>query len=255
MHIGQENSPLKGKTAIITGASRGIGSAIARRLAYLGANITIHYRTNKSLAYDIALECQKSYGVESLITQADLANPTEIHSIVEQTRLYLGAPTILINNAGLSLQKTLLDTSYEEWQELMNVHAGSTFLLSKQVLPYMIREGFGRIISIASVFGMVGGSCEVAYSASKGALIAFTKALAKEVGRTGVTVNAVAPGPIETDMMKNYSPEELNELAEESPVGRLGTPQDVAECAAFLALPSSSYLTGQILSPNGGWFM
>lgn len=248
-----ELSPLSGRTALITGASRGIGSAIAFKLASLGCNVAIHYRVNHHSAKEIARQCEEVYGVQTFLIQADLSEAEEIEKLLENTRLYLNSPTLLINNAGLALQKTLLDTTSAQWKHIMSVNLDAAFYLSKGVLPFMISEGFGRIISISSVFGMIGGSCEVAYSASKGALLAFTKALAKEVGRAGITVNAVAPGPIETDMLSDFTDSELQELKEDSPVGRLGTPQDVAECVGFLTLPTSSYLTGQILSPNGGW--
>ncbi|MDB5083423.1 MAG: 3-oxoacyl-ACP reductase [Bacilli bacterium] len=245
-------APLAGKTALVTGASRGIGRAIALHLAALGANIAITYLENRLLAETVAKQCE-SRGVKSVVLQADLADPRQVEDMVKTACLYVGKPLLLINNAGQTVQKTILDTSYAEWQYLMNLNAGAAFLLSKLVLPYMLEQQFGRIISIASVFGMVGGSGEVSYSASKGALLAFTKALAKEVGRTGVTVNAVAPGAIATDMLSGYSTEELLELENSHPVGRLGIPDDVANCVGFLALPSSSFMTGQVLSPNGGW--
>jgi 3-oxoacyl-[acyl-carrier protein] reductase len=147
----------------------------------------------------------------------------------------------------------LTDVEESEWDEIMDVNLKSVFLLTQAFMPYMISQRFGRIINVSSIWGISGGSCEVVYSASKGGVNAFTKALAKEVAPSGVTVNAVAPGAVKTDMMERFDAEDLKQLEEDIPVGRLAAPEEISSLVYFLALPESSYITGQIISPNGGW--
>ena len=243
--------PLHGHNAIVTGASRGIGRAIAVQLAILGANVVINYRQNEALALDAVAACRQ-YGVNALAVQADVSRAEEAAYLVQAACVNFGSPTILVNNAGIAHSGLLMDMTEEEWDALMNANLKSPFLCAKAVLPHMIQKRFGRIINISSIWGLAGGSFEVAYSASKGGLISFTKALAKEMGPSGITVNAVAPGAVQTDMLGHLDEEALQMLADETPVGRLGTPEDVAQTVAFLALPSSSFITGQVISPNGG---
>lgn len=243
--------PLFGQVAIVTGASRGIGADIARVLAKAGASVTINYLRNREHALQVASDCQ-SHGARALAVQADVTDLAAIARLLEETRLHLGAPTILVNNAGRALSGLFADTSESMWAELLNANLKAPFFCAQAVLPDMLQAGYGRIINISSMWGVTGGSCEVAYSASKGGLIAFTKALAKEIGRSGITVNAVAPGAIETDMLAHLSTEELELLSQETPVGRLGTTADVSAAVLFLASPAASFMTGQILSPNGG---
>jgi 3-oxoacyl-[acyl-carrier protein] reductase len=162
-------------------------------------------------------------------------------------------PDILVNNAGKAHYGMLADVTEEEWDEVMAVNLKGTFLCSQIFMPYMVSQRFGRIINVSSVWGISGASCEVAYSASKGGVNAFTKALAKELAPSGVTVNAVAPGAVNTAMLNNLQEEELRMLEEEIPAGRLASPEEVASLVYFLALPESGYITGQVISPNGGW--
>jgi 3-oxoacyl-[acyl-carrier protein] reductase len=243
--------PLRGQNAIVTGASRGIGRAIALHLAAAGANVVINYRQHEALAAEVVAACRQ-YGVKASAVQADVSRADEVAYLVQAACVNVGSPTILVNNAGISYTGLLLDTTEQEWDAVMNANLKSPFLCTKAVLPHMIQKGYGRIINISSIWGLAGGSCEVAYSASKGGLIAFTKALAKELGPSGITVNAVAPGAVQTDMLSHLDEEALQMLIEETPVGRLGTPEDVAAAVTFLALPSSSFITGQVISPNGG---
>ncbi len=243
--------PLFGQVALVTGASRGIGACIARTLAKAGAAVAVNYLTNRDRAVCVARECQ-SYGAQALAVQADVTDLGAIARLLQETQLHLGTPTILVNNAGRALSGLFVDTDEAMWTELANANLKAPFFCAQAVLPGMLKAGYGRIINISSVWGIAGGSCEVAYSASKGGLIAFTKALAKEIGRSGITVNAVAPGAIATDMLSHLSNEDRELLSQETPAGRLGTPADVAAAVLFLASPAASFMTGQVLSPNGG---
>jgi 3-oxoacyl-[acyl-carrier protein] reductase len=254
-HLTSLNSstrPLNGQTAIVTGASRGIGAAIAVGLARAGANVVVNYRQNAEMAESVAAICRR-HDVRVLTVQADVTNAADVSRLVETTSAHFGAPSILVNNAGVAHTGLLLDMTEEEWDAIITANLKAPFLCTKAVLPHMIAQQYGRIINLSSMWGLAGGSCEVAYSASKGGVIALTKALAKEMGLSGITVNAVAPGAIQTDMLGHLSDEDLAMLAEETPVGRLGTAEDVANAVQFLALPSSSFVTGQVLSPNGGY--
>ena len=242
--------PLFGQVAIVTGASRGIGRSIAIALAKSGASVVANYRQSTAAAHSVVDVC-KSFGVRALAVQADVTREADVARLVEASTS-LGQPAVLINNAGIAHAQLLADTSLEDWNKLLASNLTSSFLCAKAVLPYMIRQGYGRIVNISSIWGISGGSYEVAYSASKGGLISFTKALAKEVGRSGITVNAVAPGAIETEMLDNLSETDRQILQEDTPVGRLGNPEDVAHCVLFLVSPAASYVTGQVISPNGG---
>jgi 3-oxoacyl-[acyl-carrier protein] reductase len=242
--------PLFGQVAIVTGASRGIGRSIAVALARAGAHVVVNYRSSRDAAEEVVREI-RTLGSRAIAVQADVTVPADVDRLI-MASTELGVPRILVNNAGIASSRLLMETSLEEWESLIKSNLTAPFLCAKAVLPHMIREGYGRIINISSIWGIAGGSFEVAYSASKGGLIAFTKALAKEVGKAGITVNAVAPGAIETDMLRNLSVDELDALKQETPVGRLGRPEDVSHAVLFLASPSASYVTGQVISPNGG---
>lgn len=242
--------PLYGQTAIVTGASRGIGRSIAVALGRAGAHVVVNYLKSHEAALEV-VDTILNLGSKAIAVQADVSNPQEVKSLVTAATS-LGAPQILVNNAGISQSRLLLDTSLEEWDRMLKSNLTAPFLCTKAVLPYMLRTGYGRIVNISSIWGISGGSFEVAYSASKGGIIAFTKALAKEIGPSGITVNAVAPGAIETDMLQGLSEEEVSQLQARTPVGRLGHPDDVANAVVFLASPRTSYITGQVISPNGG---
>ena len=242
--------PLFGQVAIVTGAARGIGAAIAIHLARSGAHVVVNYRQSSVQANEVASLCRAA-GVQAIATQGDVTKEADVARLM-LAATELGVPTILVNNAGTTQAKLLTDTTLAEWNRLIESNLTSSFLCSKAVLPYMRQVNSGRIVNISSIWGLSGGSYEVAYSAAKGGLIAFTKALAKEVGKTGITVNTVAPGAIETDMLQDLSAADRMQIAEETPVGRLGKPDDVAHCVSFLVSPEASFMTGQILSPNGG---
>lgn len=240
------------KTVLITGASRGIGKAISKLFAENNYNVVINY--NKS-EYE-AKELQNyliSKGCSVRIFKADVSNINEVNSLINYTIGQFEKIDVLINNAGISKTNLFTDISYEEWNEIMNVNLNGVFYTTKKALQYMIPEMNGKIINISSIWGIVGGSFEVHYSASKAAIIGMTKALAKELGPSNISVNCIAPGVIKTDMIKNLSEDTLDILKEETPLMKLGTPEDIAKCALFLAGEGGDFLTGQVISPNGGF--
>lgn len=239
-------------TVLITGASRGIGADIALRFASVGMNVIIHYLNSHEMANDVARKCME-LGANVLTVSADLRQRADIVKMKEKLDSHQLKPDILVNNAGISHYSMVADVDEDKWDEVMAVNLKSVFLCSQLFMPYMITQRFGRIINVSSIWGISGGSCEAVYSAAKGGVNAFTKALAKELAPSGVTVNAVAPGAVKTDMMERFGEEELKMLADEIPLGRLADPEEIASLVYFLALPESSYITGQIISPNGGW--
>lgn len=239
---------LAGKAALVTGASRGIGRAVALALAADGARVCINYLSRRAEAEAVAAAC----GAGSFAWPADVAEPEQARRLVQAAADRLGGLDILVNNAGHSLDKLLMDTSVAEWDRLMAVHLRGAFNCVQAALPHLLAGGAGRIINISSIWGITGGAGEVAYSAAKAGLIGFTKALARELGRGGVTVNCVAPGAIATDMLAHLSAGALADLAEQTAVGRLGRPEDVAAAVVYLASPAAAFVTGQVLSPNGG---
>ena len=193
----------------------------------------------------------KGYSVR--IFKADVSNINEVNSLVNYTIGQFEKIDVLINNAGISKTNLFTDISYEEWNEIMNVNLNGVFYTTKKALQYMLPEMSGKIINISSIWGMVGGSFEVHYSASKAAIIGMTKALAKELGPSNINVNCIAPGVIKTDMLNNVSEDTLDALKEETPLMKLGSPEDIAKCALFLASEGGDFLTGQVISPNGGF--
>ena len=238
---------------LVTGGTGGIGSAIVRRFFEAGYNVAIHYANNREKAEELADELMESGGTGlARIFRADFDEPGEIVEMFGEIREELGPVDVLINNAGIGRQELLQDVSYADWRKTFSVNVDAVFMCTKLALPYMIRRGYGRIVNISSIWGISGASCETCYSASKAAVIGFTKALAKEVGPAGTNVNCVAPGVIDTDMNSHLSPEDMSALADETPLGRIGTPYDVAETVYFLCSAASSFITGQVISPNGG---
>ncbi|KUP24296.1 3-oxoacyl-ACP reductase FabG [Paenibacillus sp. DMB5] len=249
---GEGGKPINEMTVLITGGSGGIGGAIAERFASVGMNIVIHYMNSHEAANDVARRCL-AMGAKVMTVAADMKDRSQLLRMAERLESSGMLPDILVNNAGKAHYGMLADVTEEEWDEVMAVNLKGTFLCSQIFMPYMVSQRFGRIINVSSVWGISGASCEVAYSASKGGVNAFTKALAKELAPSGVTVNAVAPGAVNTAMLNNLQEEELRMLEEEIPAGRLASPEEVASLVYFLALPESGYITGQVISPNGGW--
>ena len=234
------------KTVLITGGSRGIGAATARAFAAEGYRVAIGYRNSKEQAEKLAAE------IGGIALQADVGNPEEVEKMVDSVLDKFCQLDILVCNAGVAWQGLLTDMSLSEWRNLMSTDLDGVFLCCKAVLPHFIHRKAGKIITVSSMWGQVGASCEVAYSAAKAGVIGFTKALAQEVAPSGITVNCVAPGAIETEMNANLPAGALEALAEETPLGRLGKPEDVARSILFLASAGGDFMTGQVLSPNGG---
>lgn len=235
------------KTALITGASGGIGSAIAARLAQDGYLPVLHY-----CSHGEGMD-EKAQAMGGFAIRADLGNPDEIADMIQKILDRTGRIDVLVNNAAISLNGLLTDITPDQRQRLFGVNVLGTIECSRAVLPQMIRRKSGCILNISSMWGQVGASCEVDYSASKAAVIGFTKALAQEVAPSGIRVNCIAPGVIRTPMLDCYDAETLQILAEETPVGRLGTPEDIAAAASFLCHYSADFITGQVLGVNGGY--
>lgn len=239
-------------TAFISGASRGIGRAAALKLASLGYDLALNYHTNYEAAQNVQHEAQK-YGVNVLLLAGDIADENNVREMFRKIGETFGGADVVVNNASFAEQLMFQDITYGKWRRMFAVTVDGAFFTVQNALPHMLHEKRGRIINISSMWGEVGASCEVHYSAAKGALIAMTKALAKELGPSGITVNCITPGVIDTEMNAHLSAEDLAELCEETPLGRLGTPDDIAETVAFLASAEAGFITGQIIGVNGGF--
>ncbi|MDE7390662.1 MAG: SDR family oxidoreductase [Lachnospiraceae bacterium] len=239
--------------AIVTGASRGIGAETAKELARLGFPVIINYNKNAEKAKQI-LEYVAEHGGTGCTYKADVANRTEVDEMVAFAINQYGRIDVLVNNAGVAQQKLFTDITSDDWNKMVSVNLGGVFNCSQAVLPHMIHEKSGRIINLSSIWGTVGASCEVHYSAVKAGIIGLSKALAKEVAPSGITVNCVAPGCIMTDMLTQDCDEEtVRLLTEETPLGRIGTPMDIAQAISFLASDKASFITGQVLGVDGGF--
>jgi len=237
---------------LVTGGSRGIGAAIARRFAAESMNVVIHYMKSHEAANETARSCMK-LGANVMTVTADIRSKDQLLRMREKLELHGMVPDIIVNNAGIAHYGMLADVTEEDWEDVMSVNLKGMFLCTQIFMPQMIAQRYGRIINVSSIWGMSGASCEVLYSTTKGGMNAFTKALAKELAPSGVTVNAVAPGAVDTVMLDNLDADEKTALESEIPVGRFAQPDEIASLVYFLSLPESAYITGQIISPNGGW--
>ncbi len=236
--------------AIVTGGAKGIGRAIVVELAKKGIQVVLNYRHSEKQAIKAKQELLE-HGYEIEIYQADVAKKEEVQRLVAYTKEKWGEVDILVNNAGIDKWQLFTDMTDEDWNEMLANNLTSAFYMTKEVVPDMIRKKKGCIINISSIWGITGASCEVAYSVSKAGMDGLTKALAKELAPSNIRVNSIAPGAIDTDMNQNLNKEERKEVENEIPLGRFGTPEDIAKCVMWLV--EDNYTTGQVVSPNGGW--
>ena len=238
---------------LITGAAGGIGEAIAKAFAKNGYNIILHYSKSEEKAFSIKKDLEATYGVKVIPVKADLCSNEEIEALAKKALSEFGTIDVLINNAGIAHQELFQLCSDEKAKEIFDVNIMSAMKLTKEILPSMIKNHSGRIINISSMWGICGASCEVHYSASKSALIGFTKALSKEVGPSGITVNCICPGFIDTKMNAHFSEEDVKEIVDCTPMMRKGTGEDVAYLCEFLSSEKAGFITGQIISVDGGY--
>lgn len=236
--------------AIVTGGAKGIGRAIVEELARKGIKVILNYNHSEKKAIEVKQElCKQGYIVE--IYKADVSNPEEVKELVAFAKNTFGPIDILVNNAGIDKFQLFTDITNEDWDEMISNNLSSVFYMTQEVVKDMINKKSGCIINISSIWGIVGASCEVAYSVSKAGIDGLTKSLAKELAPSGIRVNSIAPGFILTDMNKDFSEKELEEIKEQIPLGKFGKPEDIAKCAMWLI--EDNYTIGQIISPNGGW--
>ena len=240
------------RSVLITGGSRGIGAELARAFARAGYRVAVNYNRSEERAAALARELREM-GAEVLLLRADVSDPSQVRKMVDNVLAEFCQLDILICCAGVAWSGLLCDMGDADWQRLRGVDLDGVFYTCREVYRHMVGRKTGKIITISSMWGRAGASCEAAYSACKAGVIGLTKALAQELGPSGITVNCVAPGVIDTEMNGNLTPEELSALAEETPVGRLGTPADVAAAALFLASPQADFITGQVLGVDGGF--
>jgi 3-oxoacyl-(acyl-carrier-protein) reductase len=246
---------LRGKLCLITGGSRGIGRAIVCAMAHAGADVAFTYHHSRDVAEALARSVAEQEGVRCRAYQADVASAEEMQKAISQITQDLGHISILVNNAGITRDKSFLKMTRSMWEEVIHVDLDGVFYTTQLVVQDMVGVGWGRIINISSIVGQTGNFGQANYAAAKGALIAFSESLARELARKGVTVNAVAPGFVETDMVKDMPEAALNQVKAMTPMGRLGKPEEIADAVVFLASPRSSYVTGQVLGVNGGMYM
>jgi 3-oxoacyl-(acyl-carrier-protein) reductase len=252
---GHSGKDLQGKTCLVTGGSRGIGRAIVTAMASAGANVAFTYQTSKEQAEALAKAVTEKQGGQCKAYQANVASVEEMQKVVNQVLSEMGPISILVNNAGITRDKSFLKMTKTMWDEVMSVNLDGVFSTTQLVANDMVGAGWGRIINISSIVGQTGNFGQANYAATKGAIISFTESLARELAKKGITVNAVAPGFVETDMVSAMPEAALNQVKAMTPMGRLGKPEEIADAVVFLASPRASYVTGQVLGVNGGMYM
>src|SRR5947209_4423677 len=246
-----ESSPLAGKIALITGSSQGIGRATAERLARSGADIVINYRSNANAASEAQARVE-ALGRQCIAVQADVSQEEDVVRLFTEAQKKLGPITILINNAGITRDKLILQMSLADFEYVLNTNLRSAFLCTKAALRGMMKARWGRIINVSSVAGLLGNAGQANYSASKSALITLTLSTAREMASRNITANAIAPGFIPTELTSTLTEQQRKFILDSTPVGRYGKPEEVAAAISFLCLPEAGYITGQILSVDGG---
>lgn len=242
---------LTGRAALITGSSRGIGRAIALQLARQGASIAVNYLSNEDAAKEVQ-ETIRSYEGQAVLLQGDISVPEQAERVVDMTQEAFGRLDILVNNAGFNRDTLILRMSVEDWDEVMATNLRAVFLCTKAALRYMLKQRWGRIVNIGSVSGIAGNAGQANYAAAKAGLIGFTKAVAREMGSRSITANVVAPGLVRTELTEAIPQQVVDMAMERIFVGRLGKPEDIAACVAFLASEEASYISGQLLAVDGG---
>jgi acetoacetyl-CoA reductase len=245
---------LDGEVAIVTGAGRGIGQAIARELAATGANVVINYGNSREAAEALGEEVESAYGVKALVVKADVTDFEQVGQMVGQVIETFGQVDILVNNAGITRDKTLKNMTREQWDEVIHTNLGSVFNCTKHVLPFMLERKHGRIINISSFVALAGNIGQANYAATKAGIIGFTKSVALEVSRHGITVNAVCPGFTETDMLWEVPENIRQRILDKIPQGRFGTAEEIAACVRFI-VSEGEYMTAQAISINGGVYI
>lgn len=242
------------KVALVTGASRGIGRGIALQLGQEGWDVCVNYIQQKEAAEEVAALI-RTMGQNAIAVQADVADSVAVFAMVKQAEADLGPISLLVNNAGIATQGLFQDISDEMWNRYLDVNLSGARNAIRAVLPHMLHEKAGCIVNISSIWGLRGASCEVAYACTKAALIALTRSLALELAPSHIRVNCVAPGVINTDMVQVLGQEIQNMLVEQTPLGRLGTPADIAHAVSFFASENASFITGQVLTADGGFIV
>lgn len=241
-----------GKTVLITGASGGIGSACARAFARDGWQVALHYGKNQTAALTLRQQLRE-LGCDAECFRADVSDPAQVNDCVQQVLARFLRIDALVCCAGIAQQKLFSDITDRDWRQMVDVNLGGVFAFDRAVLPDMLKRGSGSIVNLSSVWGVSGASCEVHYSAAKAGILGLTRGLAKEVGPSGVRVNCIAPGVIRTEMCACFDEETMGVLADETPLGRIGQPEDVAAAALFLCSDEASFITGQVLGVDGGF--
>ena len=245
---------LKGKTAVVTGGSRGIGRAIALELASCGANVVVNYTRNSKAADEVVAEIE-AMGLSGMAVKADVSIASEVENLVNEVLKTFGSIDILVNNAGITRDNLIIRMTEKEFDEVINTNLKGTFICTKAVSRVMIKQKSGKIINVSSVVGIVGNAGQSNYAAAKAGLIGFTKSMAKELAKRGINVNAVAPGFIQTDMTSVLPENVKEEFLKSIPLMRIGKPEDIANTVLFLASEYSDYITGQVINIDGGMVM
>ena len=242
------------KIVLITGGAGGIGTALCKAFAREGCGVAVHYHSKKEKAEQLAADLRNQYGVRAIAVQADVSDRASVSRLFDAVDDALGSLELLVNNAGIAQQKLFTDITDDDWNNMISTNLSGVFYCCQEALRrYMLPAHSGVILNISSMWGQVGASCEVHYSAAKAGVIGLTKALAKEVGLSGIRVNCIAPGVVMTDMMASFDAETLDALREETPLNTLGTPRDIADAAVYLCSDKARFITGQVLAVNGGF--